>query len=1114
MAIRVALHHVTRYTYDRKVELGPHLVRLRPAPHTRTPISAYSLRVTPEPHFLNWQQDPFGNWQARLVWPKPITDALEVSVDLIADLTAINPFDFFVEPYAEKLPFEYEDSLARELRPYLECVETGPRFALLVGRIFDDIARPGRTTLDVLIDINQLIQKSLKYDIRMEPGVFAPEETLERGHGSCRDFAWLLVNVMRHMGLAARFVSGYSIQIKADQKPVTGAAGVEFDCTDLHAWAEVYLPGAGFIGFDATSGLACGEGHIPLACSAEPSSAAPVSGAFGWEKEGEDDDVQEKLAFSMSVTRVEDRPRPTKPYTDAQWQSLLTCGEYVDERLNAGDVRLSMGGEPTFVAVDDPDGEEWNTTALGPTKPLYADKLIRRLQTRFAPGSMLHHGQGKWYPGEPLPRWAYSCYFRLDGEPIWRNPALIASTDAACGHDSSTAQRLISALAQRLGLESDYAIPAYEDVFYYLWRERRLPINVDPFDARLEDEQERERLRRVFDQGLRAVVGYTLPLRSIGVDDQRTWESGRWFLREERMYLIPGDSPMGYRLPLDSLPWLAPEDRELHFDRDAMEPLPQLPPHAQLAKRKGDKLPVQSNNASDAEDSDHPSADTVRTALCVEPRDGILHVFMPPLTELEPYLELVAALEAVVEELGLVIQIEGYHPPSDTRMQRIQATPDPGVLEVNLHPAYNFEQLKDNTLVLYEEAKECGLATEKFLHDGQHAGTGGGNHLTLGGATPADSPWLRRPDLLRSLTAYVLNHPSLSYLFSSLFVGPTSQAPRLDEARHDALYELEIAYGILNGHEDACPPWLVDRVFRHLLVDVTGNTHRTEMSIDKLFSPDGPAGRQGLLELRAFEMPPDAKMSVAAQLLIRALIARFWETPYRERIIRWGTRLIDRFMLPHFILQDIKDIVSDLNGAGFAFDLAWFEPQYEFRFPIIGRVAIEGMEVELRKAIEPWHVLGEQPGGAGTVRYVDSSVERLQVLVRNMVESRYVLCCNGQRVPLHPTGVAGEFVAGIRYRAWKPPTALHPTLDVDAPLVLEVHDCWNDRSLGGATYHVSHPGGRAYDVAPRNALEAESRRASRFFPFGHRPGRHVAPPLLRNPDLPLTLDLRRPSDLV
>ena len=1105
MAIHVALHHRTSYRYDRPIRLGPQTVRLRPAPHTRTPILAYALTIDPAQHFLNWQQDPQSNFLARAVFPEP-TRTLEVAVDLVADLTVINPFDFFLEPAAETCPFDYEPGLARALRPYRETDPVGPRLRSWLA----SVGRPAGRTIDVLVDLNRRLHREIGYVIRMEPGVQTPEETLALELGSCRDTGWLFVQILRHLGFAARFVSGYLIQLKADVAALDGPSGPPADFTDLHAWAEVYLPGAGWVGLDPTSGLLAGEGHIPLAATAEPSSAAPIDGLV--------DECESEFEFAMSVTRIREDARVTLPYSDAQWAAIDRLGRAVDAHLAAADVRLTMGGEPTFVSIDDRDGPEWNLTALGPHKRRLAGELVRRLQRRFAPGGFLHFGQGKWYPGESLPRWALGCYWRVDGEPLWDDPALVADDEQDYGMTADEARRFVETMARRLAVDPALAVPGFEDVWYYLWRERRLPVNVDPHDARLDDPEERARLARVFEQGLASIVGFALPLAPTG-DPNARWRSGRWFVRPERMYLLPGDSPMGYRLPLDSLAWVAAEDAPYQSDADPFAPRPPLPPRWPRIAPQARSLAPQTRFAADAGRNATPlrelppgpgvsAVDTIRTALCVEPRAGRLFVFMPPLADLADYLELVAAIEDTARELALPVQVEGYQPPSDPRLKKLEVTPDPGVIEVNVHPATSWDELASTTEALYEEARLTRLGTEKFMVDGRHTGTGGGNHLTLGGASAADSPLLRRPDLLRSLLAYWHNHPSLSFAFSGLFIGPTSQAPRVDEARNDQLYELETAFRRVPEFRDV-PPWLVDRLFRNLLVDVTGNTHRAEFCIDKLYAPDSARGRLGLLELRSFEMPPHARMSLVHQLLVRALVARFWEEPYTARLVRWGTELHDRFMLPHFVAQDLEDVRHELWQAAFPFAAEWFAPHLEFRFPVIGAVVQRGIVVELRHALEPWHVLGEEHAPSGTVRHVDSSVERLQVKVTGMVDSRHVLTCNGHTVPLHPTGTNGEYVAGVRYRAWCPPSALHPTIPVHTPLVFDLVDTWNGRAIGGCTHHAVHPGGRSYDTFPVNANEAESRRVARFFPFGHTPGSMSARPAVRDPEFPLTLDLRR-----
>jgi uncharacterized protein (DUF2126 family)/transglutaminase-like putative cysteine protease len=1129
MAIHVALYHKTHYTYDQAVGHGPHVVRLRPAPHCRTKILSYSQKITGGEHFINWQQDPFSNWNARLVFPDKMEE-LRVEIELVAEMAVHNPFDFFLEESAQIFPFAYEAGLKKELAAFMELPTPTPKLLTLVDELLAKYLTAKARTIDFLVEVNQRLQHDIKYTIRLEPGVQTPEETLTKLSGSCRDTGWLLVQTLRSMGFAARFVSGYLIQLTPDVKSLDGPSGTEVDFTDLHAWCEVYLPGAGWIGFDPTSGLLAGEGHIPLSCTPEPASAAPVSGAV--------DKCESTLHHEMKVTRIYESPRVTKPYTEEQWAEIERLGHAIDADLAKNDVRLTMGGEPTFISIDDPDGPEWNFTATSPKKRQLSDELLKRLRTKFAPGSLVHYGQGKWYPGESLPRWAFGCYWRKDGQPIWLREELIAKEAADYRHTADHSAKFIQTLSTRLGADPKWVLPGYEDPFYHVWKERRLPANVDPHKANLKDEEERIRLAKILEQGLDSVVGHTLPIQRAWRNHEPVWVSGPWFLRAERLYLMPGDSPMGLRLPLDSLPWVKESDYPYVNELDPTVERPPLPSpdefrqrylrsdtparrQAAALRRRGQteeesKKEAQREDPTRVPKSGESASWIVRTALCVEPRQGKLHVFMPPVATLEDYLELVAAVEDTAAQLGTPVAVEGYTPPRDSRLQVLKVTPDPGVIEVNLHPSKSWDELVERTTVLYEEARQTRLGTEKFMVDGRHTGTGGGNHILIGAETPIDSPVLRRPDLLRSLIAYWQNHPSLSWLFSSLFIGPTSQAPRVDEARNDSLYELEVAFKELDRQlgfaaGQAVPPWLSDRLFRNLLIDSSGNTHRAEFSIDKLYSPDGSAGRLGLVEMRAFEMPPHARMSLAQHLLLRGLVSKFWKEPYSNGLVRWGTDIHDRWMLPHFCETDFKDVVRDLRDSGYPFEFDWFAPHFEFRFPRIGDFAQRDVEVELRTALEPWHVLGEEGAAGGTVRYVDSSLERLQVKARGLIGDRFAVTVNGRRVPLHATGTNGEAVAGVRYRAWQPPNCLQPTIGVHAPLVFDLFDTWNKRSLGGCQYHVAHPGGRSYDTFPVNSYEAESRRLARFFTHGATQGKFTAPAEPLSQDLPFTLDLRLPA---
>jgi uncharacterized protein (DUF2126 family)/transglutaminase-like putative cysteine protease len=1084
MGIKVALEHRTSYTFDRLVEVYPHVVRLRPAPHSRTPIEAYSLQVEPADHFVNWQQDAFGNFLARLVFPSP-TRSLTITVGLIADLKVINPFDFFIEEYAERVGFTYPKALADDLRPYLRPVDesdegSGPG-DLSQAWVKNFSVAPGTRTIDFLVALNRAVNADVGYSVRMEPGVQTPDVTLRTGIGSCRDSAWLLVSILRQLGLAARFVSGYLVQLTSDVDALDGPSGPVADFTDLHAWAEVYIPGAGWIGLDPTSGLFAGEGHIPLSATPHPESAAPITGATA--------PCETTLDFANVVTRVHEDPRVTLPYTEAAWGAICALGARVDERMAAADVRLTVGGEPTFVSIDNQVDPEWTTDADGPHKRERASDLAARLKKVWAPDGLVQHSQGKWYPGEPLPRWQIGLFWRTDGKPLWTDESRLADPwnpgTAPPALAADDGRRLLDAVAGGLGLPASQVRPAYEDALARLLNAVRRPEGepvADADDLAADTPEARADLLSRLDEAVTEPAAYLLPLHRR--DDDAGWASADWKLRRGRVVLLEGDSPAGLRLPLNSISWHPPRPS---YDADPLTPTRGLPVGTEPSPAP---QPAAESIAEVTQVEDVDWMPT--TAMVAEIRGGLLYVFMPPTERLEHFVDLIGRIEVAAAKVDCAIVLEGYGPPPDPRMQSMTITPDPGVIEVNVAPTSSFAEQKQQLETLYAEARLARLSTESFDLDGTHGGTGGGNHITLGGTTPADSPLLRRPDLLVSLLTYWQRHPSLSYLFAGRFVGTTSQAPRVDEGRERSLYELEIAFAEiarLTRGAGAAQPWVVDRALRHLLTDITGNTHRAEFCIDKLYSPDSARGRLGLLELRGFEMPPHYQMAMVQSLLVRSLVAWFWDEPLRAPLIRHGANLHGRYLLPHFLIHDIADVAADLRAHDINFDTSWLDPFTEFRFPRIGTAVFDNVEIELRGAIEPWNVLGEESTAGGTARYVDSSVERIQVRLIGADRHRYVVTANGHPIPLLATDNPDVQVGGVRFRAWQPPSALHPTITVDGPLRFELVDTAAGVSRGGCTYHVSHPGGRAYDSPPVNAVEAESRRGRRFDATGFTPGK-------------------------
>ncbi len=1093
--MRIHIRHLTEYHYPEPAAFGPHYIRLRPAEHAQARLLAYNLEVSPAPE-VRWQQDPWGNRIARVTFDEETrAKTLSVRVEASFDVRPVNPFDFFVDARAEELPFDYPDGLQGELAPFLARPTMTPRLSAFVEAL-----PPSGRLVDFMVELTRRVARDVQYVIRNEPGLQSSEETLTIGSGSCRDSAVLLVDALRARGLAARFVSGYLVQLTDEGNIPDEAKGVDQDVVDLHAWAEVYVPGGGWIGLDGTSGLLTGEGHIPLAGTVQPALAGPI--------EGTSSVVAEGLGFEMKISRLGHEPRPRRPYTDTQWEGIQTLGRAVDEQISQAGLRLTMGGEPTWSSRLHPREEEWNTGALGPTKWAQGMRMATELMSRLASGGVLLHRFGKQYPGESLPRWVMHLLWRPDGVPIWQDAQWLDTGPGGDRDDGKTppggatiedAKALIDGLMSRLGLDGTTAVPGYEDPWHFLTQEAHLPTDVDPFDVDLDSSEERFRLARVLNRGMGATVGYALPLAY----HRDAWVSSAWTFRRGHMFLIPGDSPMGLRLPLDRL---GGDPLPLH-ELDPTQALPALPARAaDIRMQRWGETADEDRSASRQGLADGQS---VLTALCVEPRSGVLHIFLPPLPTTEMFLALLAAIEDTAAGLGRPVRLEGYPPAKDPRLQACLVTPDPGVIEVNLPVTERFDDYVGLMQTVSEAANHAGLTAERYQLDGREVGPGGGHHLTLGGPTPAESPFLLRPSLLAGLLRFVQNHPSLSYLFTSQFVGPTSQAPRVDEARHEALYELELALARAESTTDKpVLPWLADRLFRNLLVDVSGNTHRTEISIDKLFDPGLPSGRQGILEFRAFEMPPHERMAVAQMLLVRGLVAMLAQRPYRRPLVRWGSQLHDRFMLPHFLWRDFEDVLRELRQAGLPFDAELYRPFLDFKCPMVGRHDIEDIQVEIRTALEPWPVLGEEGTITGTARYVDSSVERVEVKVSGLIEDRHRVVVNGVGLPLRPTGVAASQVGGVRFRAWQPPHCLQPTIPVHHPLQFDIVDAWAHRSLGAVTYHVWHPEGRGYDEAPLTAFEAAARRAQRITIDRHAPYPVHVHEVPSHPDQPFTLDLR------
>ena len=1034
---RIALRHCIHSRFDRPVALSTHWLRLRPAPHTRGRLTAFSLRVEPALHFLNWVRDPFENHLARLDLPEPVTHMV-VEVEIIAELAAVNPFDFLLDADAVRHPFRYPPQLARELAPYLSPVACGDA----TGRWVSHLERGPVATLDRLEQVNRAVNQQFRVhdDPDPLPGPVDLEQVVGTGAGSSWELAWLLTVALRSLGLAARFCSGYRV-ILVESGP---------DHAEHCAWSEVYLPGAGWVGLDPAAGVFTGECHVPLATAPEPSRVGPLLGYR--------EACEEQCSSSVDVQRLVPES-PDSPATGGAWRRVMVAAaRTVDDSLREQGLELAQGVRLAFCRDNARDRPEWSTAAPGADKWRAALALGRSLRDALLPGGVLQLGQGEWYGGEALPRWQLRCIARKDGVPMWSNAERQDGPAGEAPPDTDAARDVVVAgfarrLSATLGLGEECWIAARDDVLHRAWAEapQELPR---PSAEVLRDPKARRRLSRELSATDRT-VGYVLPLAWDHGSD--CWRTAPWPTRRGQLTLLPGDSAIGYRLPLNELPVGQAGLREQEPPAPFWREPPALP------------MPQPAVAAGGA-----PA--TPGTALCLEHRDGILFVFLPPCPSAERYQALVAAAERAAADAPLPVLLEGYLPPPDPRLRTVQLEPEVGTLEVTLPASSTWDAVDRTVHTTCNRATELGLTTAIKEEDGSLRPLDRRAAWTLSGPTPGASPWLCRPSLLRSLLRYWQRHPSLSFLFAGGRVGPDSWAPRVDEGREDMLYELDVALErVPDGEVDT--PWLIDRLLSHLVADPAGHPARAELRLDRLYPPGDDGARCGEVVVQAFAPPLDARLAGLQALLLRAVVAHVARRPEHASFIRWGTALHDRFMLPRVLRDDFRSVLEELRHGGHGLAEAWFQPYLDDMFPPLEAVRHGSLRLLLRPALEPWPVMAEEISGGGMARFIDPAMVRVEVELRGFTPGRHVVVCNGRRVPLQPAGVPGEAVAGVRCKVLNPPATLYPTVPPEDSLVFEVLDAWSGERLGGCTYYPPRPAGVAAaetGAGPRSPWDAAS----------------------------------------